>query len=191
QTPVTLMPGSDRGLFVIGGSGSGKTSFAHWVAGAGEAAGYRVVRVPRDSEGAWDALERAEQDPPELFVIDDADALIARFPSEYAQAAGEKLEQIVRDAGATGTSVVLTAARMTGAVSKIADVLPRRVVLAVPAVHDHTAAGADRELYDPHRAPGRAVVGAHETQLAMPEAAGEITVENDPARWIPTAPLTG
>jgi len=191
QTPVTLMPGSDRGLFVIGGSGSGKTSFARWVAGAGEDAGYRVVRVPRDSEGAWDALERAEQDPPELFVVDDADALIARFPPEYAQAAGERLEQIVRDAGATGTTVVLTAARMTGAVSKIADVLPRRVVLALPAVHDHTAAGADRGLYDPRRGPGRAVLDGHETQLAYAEPRADGEEGDETARWRPTSPLTG
>jgi S-DNA-T family DNA segregation ATPase FtsK/SpoIIIE len=191
QTSVTLAPGTDRGLLVIGGAGSGKTSFARWVADAGAAGGYRVVHVPRDSEGAWDALERAEQDPPELFVIDDADALIARFPSEYGQAAGEKLEQIVRDAGVTGTTVVLTVARMTGAISKIADVLPRRVVLALPAVHDHTAAGADRELYDPRRGPGRAVIDGHEAQLAMPEARREAEDDPDPERWRPSAPLTG
>ncbi|GGF46677.1 hypothetical protein GCM10010922_23040 [Microbacterium sorbitolivorans] len=191
QTPVTLAPGTDRGFFVIGGAGSGKTSFARWVAEAGVAGGYRVVHVPRDSEGAWDALERAEQDPPELFVVDDADALIARFPSEYGQAAGERLEQIVRDAGSTGTTVVLTAARMTGAISKIADVLPRRVVLALPAVHDHTAVGADRELYDARRRPGRAVVDGHEAQLAMPEPAPQQAEDPDPVRWRPVAPLTG
>jgi len=191
QTPVTLVPGTDRGFLVVGGSGSGKTGLARWVTEAARAGGYRVVSVPRESEGAWDALERAEQDPPELFVIDDADALLARFPSEYAHAAGERLEQIVRDAGATGTTVVLTAARLTGAISKIADVLPRRVVLALPAVHDHTAAGADRDLYDPRRGPGRAVIDGHEAQLAEPETWSEPAVESGAARWCPTAPLTG
>ena len=191
RSHVSLRPGTDRGFLVVGGSGSGKTAFARWVTDAAIAGGYRVVCVPRESEGAWDALERAEQDPPDLFVIDDADALLARFPTDYAHAAGERLEQIARDAGATGTTVVVTAARMTGAISKIADVLPRRVVLALPAVHDHTAAGADRELYDPRRLPGRAVIDGHEAQLAGPVEWPDPEEEADTERWCPTAPLTG
>ena len=191
QSLVTLAPGIDRGLFVMGGSGTGKTTLARWISGAARTAGRRVVEVPRESEGAWDALESAVQDPPEVFVVDDADALIARFPSEYGQAAGERLEQIVRDAGSSGTTIVVTAARMTAAMSRIADVLPRRVVLALPAVHDHTSLGADRELFDPRRGPGRAIVDGHVVHLAMSEGMTAAEDEAPPERWRPAAALTG
>ncbi|WP_221585731.1 FtsK/SpoIIIE domain-containing protein [Microbacterium sp. G2-8] len=191
QHVVSVRPGADRGLFVIGGAGSGKTSLAAWIVECSVRRGLRVIAVPRDSEGAWDALDAALADPPDVFVVDDADALLARFPTEYAQAAGERLEAIVRDAGSTGTTIVLTVARLTGVVSKIADVLPRRVVLALPAVHDHTAAGADRALFDAQRSPGRAVVDGLEVQLAHAERVPARDEMTDPSRWVPTAPVTG
>ena len=191
QFDAVLRPGSDRGLLAVGGAGSGKTALARWIAGAAREHGVRVVEVPRDSEGAWDALEAAASHPPEVFVADDADALLSRFPAEYGQAAGEKLEAIVRDAGATGTTVVLTAARLAGAIGRIADVMPRRAVLALPAVHDHTAAGADRESFDARRPAGRAVLDGFETQLALPPdepAPGDDVAD---ALWRPAAPVTG
>jgi len=192
QIEVTLRPGTDRGLFVIGGAGSGKTSLARWVAGVAREHGRRVISVPRDNEGAWDALVAAEQDPPELFVVDDADALLARFPAEYAQAAGERLETIVRDAGSTGTTIVLTAARLSGAVSKVAEVMPRRAVLSLATVHDHLAAGADRALFDAGRPPGRAVLDGYDAQLALPPDEPASRIDDDPVdRWHPSASVTG
>ncbi|WP_110588376.1 FtsK/SpoIIIE domain-containing protein [Microbacterium suaedae] len=192
QDPALLRPGVDRGLLVIGGAGSGKTTLARWVIRAARADGRRVIEVPRESEGAWDALAAAEAEPPEVFVVDDADALLARFPSEYAREAGERLEGIVRDAGRTGTTVVLTSARLSGALTKIADVLPRRVVLAVATVHDHTAAGAERALFDARRPPGRAVLDGFETQLALPPAtADDIPMPQADALWAPRGAVTG
>ena len=192
QREATLAPGRDRGLLVIGGAASGKTSLARWVAQAARASGSRVDTVPRDTEGAWDALERAEADPPELFVVDDADALLSRFPPDYAQAAAERLDAIVRDAGETGTTIVLTVARLAGAIGRIADVLPRRVVLALATVHEHTAAGASREAFDAARPPGRAALDGLETQLALPSEATECGADPpSPARWHPTAEVTG
>ncbi|WP_156760156.1 FtsK/SpoIIIE domain-containing protein [Microbacterium karelineae] len=192
QDAALLRPAVDRGLLVVGGAGSGKTSLARRIAGAASESGRRVIAVPRDSEGVWDALAAAEADPPELFVVDDADALLGRFPADYAREAAERLEGIVRDAGSTGTMVVLTCARLAGALSKIADVLPRRVVLAVPTIHDHTAAGADRELFDARRPPGRAVLDGYETQLALPPAPADEPRElGDDERWEPRGAVTG
>ncbi|WP_029151020.1 FtsK/SpoIIIE domain-containing protein [Microbacterium indicum] len=191
QVPAELRVGSDRGLLVVGGAGSGKTEAARWIASAARAAGRRVIEVPRDSEGAWDALDAAQADPPDLFVVDDADAVIQRFPAEHARAAGELLEAIVRDAGATATTVVVTAARLTGAVAKLADLLPRRVVLALPTPSDHVAAGADRSSFDAARPPGRAVVDGLETQLARSAVSGAVQAAAAQApAWIPAAPVT-
>ncbi|MGO1879486.1 MAG: FtsK/SpoIIIE domain-containing protein [Microbacterium gubbeenense] len=191
QVELVLRPGTDRGLLAIGGAGSGKTSLARWVAGVAREHGRRVISVPRDNEGAWDALASAEQDPPDLFVVDDADALLTRFPAEYAQVAGERLEAIVRDAGATGTTIVLTAARLSGAIAKIADVMPRRAVLSLATVHDHIAAGADRGLFDPDRPAGRAVLDGYDTQLALPPAEPDPRPDDPVDRWRPTAQVTG
>ncbi|MBP2436233.1 FtsK/SpoIIIE domain-containing protein [Microbacterium amylolyticum] len=191
QPHVTLRPGVDRGLLVIGGAGTGKTTTARWIADQARRGGHDVVEVPRDTEGAWDALERAESRPPALFIADDADALLARFPTEHAQAAGDRLEAIVRDGGITGTTVILTVARLTGGASKVADLLPRRAVLALPTASDHTASGAPRDLFDPKRPPGRAVIDGLNVQLAMGEEPSPQDSESLGEVWRPTAPISG
>ncbi|WP_345752426.1 FtsK/SpoIIIE domain-containing protein [Microbacterium rhizophilus] len=186
QSAVLLRPGVDRGLVVVGGGGTGRSSVAGLVAAARPDA----VIVPRDAEGAWDALEMIDRVRPGLVVIDDVDAMLARFPAEYAQAAAERLEALVRDAGETGTTVVVTAARLTGAVMRFADLLPRRALLALPGRAEHAAAGGDSASFDPHRPPGRAVLDGLEVQfvLAAPPRAVEPA---DPVRWAPDAPVTG
>lgn len=186
QSPVLLRPGVDRGLIVVGGSGSGRSSVAGLVAAARPDA----VVVPRDAESAWDALELIDRVRPELVVIDDVDAVLARFPAEHAQAAAERIEAIVRDAGETGTTVVLTAARLSGGVSRCADLLPRRALLALPGRAEHAAAGGDAASFDPRRPPGRAVLDGLEVQFVHvpPPAPAEAP---EPSRWSPDAPLTG
>lgn len=185
QSPVLLRPGIDRGLVVVGGGGTGRSSLAGLVAAARPGA----VVVPRDAEGAWDALEMIERVRPELVVIDDVDAVLARFPVEHSQAAAERIEAVVRDAGESGTTIVLTAARLTGGVSRFADLLPRRALLAVPSRAEHSAAGGDGASFDPRRPPGRAMLDGLEVQFihAAPPPAPE---PRDPARWQPEAPVT-
>ena len=48
----------------------------------------------------------------------------------YAQTFAERLERVVRGAGDAGIQIVLTAQRLTGATARIAELLPRRAVLA-------------------------------------------------------------
>src|SRR5690606_30133423 len=55
RSAVRLAPGRDRGLVVIGGAGSGKSTVARLIAEQCE----NAIVVPRDAEAAWDALERA------------------------------------------------------------------------------------------------------------------------------------
>lgn len=185
RTPVLLRPGVDRGIVVIGGGGSGRSSVAGLVA-----AWPGALVVPRDAEGAWDALEAIERARPEAAVIDDVDAVLARFPAEYVQAAAERIEAIVRDAGETGTTVVLTAARLSGPMLRFADLLPRRALLALPSRADHAAAGGDGTSFDPARPPGRAVLDGLEVQflLAPPPPARH---GPQPAAWVPDAAVTG
>jgi S-DNA-T family DNA segregation ATPase FtsK/SpoIIIE len=186
QSPVLLRPGVDRGLVVVGGGGSGRSCVAGLVAAARRDA----VVVPREAESAWDAIEAAERARPRLVVMDDVDAILARFPADYAQAAAERIEAIVRDAGETGTTVVLTAARLSGAVLRVADLLPRRALLALPGRAEHAAAGGDAASFDPRRPPGRAVLDGAEVQFLL---APPPRVPPSPERgvWRPQAPITG
>lgn len=185
RSPVLLRPGVDRGLVVVGGGGSGRSNVCALVA----AARTDAVVVPRDAEAAWDALELADRVRPPLLVVDDVDGLLARFPAEYAQAAAERLEAIVRDAGETGTTVVLTAARLSGGVQRFADLLPRRALLALPGRTEHAAAGGSADTFDPRRPPGRATLDGLEVQFALADAAPQPTVA-DSGVWTPTARVT-
>ncbi|WP_309067582.1 FtsK/SpoIIIE domain-containing protein [Microbacterium sp.] len=189
RSPVLLTPGADRGLMVVGGGGSGRSTVAALVVAARPDA----VVVPRDAEGAWDALEFIDRVRPAVVVIDDVDAMLARLPAEYAQAAAERIEAIVRDAGETGTTLVLTAARLSGAVLRFADLLPRRALLALPGRAEHAAAGGDGVTFDARRPPGRAVLDGLEVQFvhaARPVPAVP-TDAPGPARWEPQTALTG
>ncbi|GAB3277057.1 FtsK/SpoIIIE domain-containing protein [Microbacterium lacusdiani] len=183
---VLLRPGVDRGLVVVGAGGSGRSG----VAGLVVAARPDAVVVPRDAEAAWDALERAERQGPELIVVDDVDALLARFPADYAHAVAERLEALVRDAGDSGTTVLLTAARLTGAVQRFADLLPRRALLALPSRAEHAAAGGTADTFDPARPPGRAVLDGLEVQFALAELRVAPPADESP-RWTPEGPVTG
>ncbi|GAA3644794.1 FtsK/SpoIIIE domain-containing protein [Microbacterium marinilacus] len=187
RLPVVLTPGVDRGLVVVGAGGTGRSSVAALVGGApGEA-----IVVPRDAEAAWDALELADRTRPRLLVIDDVDAVLVRYPAEYAQAAAERIEEIVRDAGESGTTVVLTAARLSGAVLRVADLLPRRALLALPGRAEHAAAGGDVATFDPSRPPGRAVLDGLEVQFALPDAPAAPAEPASPRTWAPTDAVTG
>lgn len=191
QTTVRLAPGGvDRGLAVLGGAGSGKTAVARLVAAQAE-----CLLVPADPEGAWDAVDTALNAPPPVVVIDDVDALVGRYPAEYAAELTARLETLVRDAGTLGTTVVCTAARSNGAVARVIDLLPRRAVLAMPTRAEHVAAGADAAGFDPRRRPGGALLDGCEIQFAwvdVQKAGGAPAAgasESEP--WRPDAELTG
>ncbi|MFT4234366.1 MAG: FtsK/SpoIIIE domain-containing protein [Microbacterium sp.] len=185
QPAVVLRVGAERGLAAIGGSGSGKSALARLVAVQRSDA----TVVPRDAEGAWDAIERAEHEGASLLVIDDLDAVIARYPHDYASAMAERIETLVRDAGERRMTVVMTAARLTGQISRILDLIPRRAILSLATRADHAAAGGEAGDFDARRVPGRAALDGREVQFAFaPEA--QATPQAPPALWQPTAPLT-
>ncbi|WP_105567709.1 FtsK/SpoIIIE domain-containing protein [Microbacterium halophytorum] len=180
QPVVALDPRSDRGLGVVGAAATGKTAIGRLVAAQVDG----TVRVPSDLEGAWDAIERAVDDPPPAIVIDGLDALLHRFPPDYAQEFAALAETLVREAGASGCFVVVTAARSTGVVERVMSGFERRALLRAASRADHVQAGGDGAAFDPARPPGRAELGGREVQFALPPgepAAGAITGGRDGA----------
>lgn len=164
QEPVRLRLGHDRGLAVFGGPQSGKSTLLGLLHSQHPEARW----IGPDPEQAWDAVTAIleGEDVAGLILCDDLDALIAAFPGEYAHAFVDRLEQALRHATARGATAVVTAARLTGPVLRIADLLPVRALLALPSRADHLAAGGTADTYLPRRVPGRAHIDGREVQFA-------------------------
>lgn len=187
QVPVVLAA-DERGLIVVGAPGSGKSSALETLVAQ---AGGPVVRVPRDGEAAWDALAALDQAPPgTLVVLDDLDTLPMRLPGDHGHAAFEIVERVVRDAGASGLFVAASAQRLTGAAARIADLVPRRLVLATASRTEHVALGGDAARYVPRAPAGRGQLDAKVLQVAL---AGEPERAAQPAvpPWHPAAGVSG
>ncbi len=198
QQPLeVLRPGRDRGLAVIGSPGSGRTMVLRTVAAQAPDA----LWMPCDPEGAWDAvrdLVEGRRPAPAVILCDDIDARLAEFPADYAQQFAQSWEQVLRSA--TDTSIVLTAARVSGGVGRLFDALPVRALLRTSSRIEHLAAGGEAQGYTRDRMPGRAAFGEREVQFARTDrgrgaasgagpgtgTAGEIEVPE----WSPRGPLT-
>ena len=201
QTVRTLRIGADRGLFVFGGPGSGKSS----VLRAAVAQVPDGVLLPPDPEQAWsliDEIADGGRSVPSLLAVDDVDRHLAAFPLEYASAWAERLQRVIRLAAEHGGTVLLSASRCSGQISAVADLLPERALLRTASRTEHLTAGGEPGSYDPDRLPGRARLGAAEVQFVLPDAraaagargpasSGEATVHADTPPWQPRAMLVG
>jgi S-DNA-T family DNA segregation ATPase FtsK/SpoIIIE len=189
QRIVSVEP-SDRGVLVLGGAGSGVTNALDLMAAQAQRG---VVRLPQDPEGLWDAVAALAERMPApgtVIVVDDFDALATRLPSEYAQLVVERLEMIVRRAGDTGVLVAVGAHRLTGGVSRIADLVPRRLLLPYANRTDHAAAGGEPGLFDPDAPAGRGRWAGLTVQVALAPERPVVSVSR-PVPWHPSGPLTG
>jgi S-DNA-T family DNA segregation ATPase FtsK/SpoIIIE len=145
------------------------------------------------AERAWDAVAELSEHAPEpgsLLLIDDLDALGATLPQDYARELLERLERVVRGAGETEILVVAAAQRLSGGATRIAELLPRRLVLAASSRAEHIAAGGDPAHYAPASPPGRGRLDGRSVQVAMTAPADEPRAE-PPAPWHPLGALTG
>lgn len=164
QPAVDLTPG-EPGLVVIGRAGSGRSAIVRAV--AAQAAG--VLVIPGEPESAWDASVRLEElRPGTAVLVDDADALLARLPADYAATLLERLEVVARTGRARGVVLILTLQRLNGGLSRLAELIPRRAILALASRADHVAAGGDPSGFLPDPPPGRGRLGGELVQFAFP-----------------------
>lgn len=191
QPRLLLRAGRDRGVAVIGAPGSGRTAALRTLA----AQFTEALWIPADAERMWDMVEAIVEGRtrlPALVLCDDLDARVAELPPEYAQTLVQRWEQILR--GASGSSVVISATRSSGAVGRVLDALPRRALLRAGSRVDHVAAGGESATFDERRPPGRARLDGHETQFfwtppGSATAEGARLADDGPPRWEPGAEL--
>lgn len=190
RQPVVSVSGADRALLVLGGPGSGVSNVLELI--AAQAVG-SAVRVPAHPERLWDVVALLNEQLPaagSVVLIDDLDAVSLRLPPEYAHVVLERVEGLVRRAGDAGVLVVAGAHRMTGPVSRVAELFARRLVLPYPTRVDHAAAGGDPSAFEPGAPPGRGRLDGRAVQIAAapPAPPPRSPVEE---QWMPEARLTG
>jgi S-DNA-T family DNA segregation ATPase FtsK/SpoIIIE len=180
----------ERGLLVVGSGGSGKSTALRTIAAQ---ASDRVQWIPATAEGAWDAVAVLSERAPaagSIVLIDDLDAIAAALPPDYSRELLDRLERVLRGAGAAEILVVASAQRLGGGVARLAELMPRRLILASATRADHVAAGGDPGHYAPSSPPGRGRLDGYAVQVAMtPDAERPRPHPQDP--WHPQRQLTG
>ncbi|MFS0867993.1 FtsK/SpoIIIE domain-containing protein [Microbacterium sp. 179-B 1A2 NHS] len=180
QGPIGWDP-ADLALAVVGGPGSGRTGILRAIA-----AQTPTLVVPADPEQAWDVVMALADVPRGTTVaVDDLDSLMTRMPGEYGPAVLDALERALRGARERGIRLVVTAQRLTGGVARLVDLIPRRVVLALPTRADHVAAGGDAADHRPELPPGRGRLGRTLVQFAAAPAAVPAAGAVGPPTWLP------
>jgi S-DNA-T family DNA segregation ATPase FtsK/SpoIIIE len=167
-------PATDGNLLVVGGEGSGKSTLLSMLAGQ---APHRTEHIPADVENTWDALVRARAalDRPDartagrLLLLDDVDAVLARWGEEHRAAAVDLLTGLLRDGAAAGLRLAVTLQRLTGALQALPALCQSRLVLRLPNVHEHQAAGEPAARYDEALPPGGGHWRGRRIQLVLPE----------------------
>ena len=167
-------PATDGNLLVLGGGGTGKSTL---LAALEAQDREHTERVPADVENTWDALVRArfELDRPDaasrcrLLLLDDVDAVLARWGEEHRAAAIDLLTGLLRDGGAAGLRLVVTVQRLSGALQALPALCQSRLVLRLPSVYEHQATGEPAAGYDATLPPGGGHWRGRRIQLVQPD----------------------
>jgi len=180
-------PPGDGNLMVVGDARTGKSTL---VAALAAQAPRSAEIIPADVEGSWDALiqaraaldlpagrgdagrHRRDNAPPgRMLLFDDVDAVLARWGDEYRAAATDLLTGLLRDGGASGVHLVITAQRLTGTLQALSALCQSRLVLRLPTAYEHQAAGESAASYDPALPPGGGLWRGARIQLVAAEIA--------------------
>ncbi|MBX3098135.1 MAG: cell division protein [Salinibacterium sp.] len=152
-------PASDGHVLVLGSARSGISTA---LAGLAPAA----IRVPRDVPAAWDVVTELVTAQHTVFVIDDLDSLIARFPADYRSAIVERLSTILRDGPARGVVAAVGARRLTAELQQLASLVPNRLLLRHISRQDWALAGGEAAEFIQNLPPGGGVWRGNRVQVA-------------------------
>lgn len=185
QPPAVWSPVVHGNLLTVGGHGAGKSSALDTISAVAERAGIRVLRLEHDIEAAWDTVAGMIDEPgraaPGIVVIDDLDALVARFPDQYASVFVDRVAALLREGPASGVRLVAAVQRLTPSVQSLASLFDSRLLLRSPSRQEHVMAGGDGAQHDPAAAPGRGRWRGVEVQVALADGVKRDRSERRPS----------
>lgn len=154
----------DSHVLVLGAPGTGKSTALRALGGASP------MLIPESVDAAWDAvadlaavldsvddgsLRKTLDDPGHItVVIDDLDALLARFGPDHRAVVVERLVRVLREGGGRGIRVATSAQRVAGELQTLAGLVPSRLWLRHASRHDLALAGGDGATHDDGMPPG-------------------------------------
>jgi S-DNA-T family DNA segregation ATPase FtsK/SpoIIIE len=148
------------GLLVIGAARSGLTTTLTTLAQSAATGSLPVEWMPASPDAAWDLLDdllstlTLAVSHRRVLLIDDLDAVIARFDGEHRAAFSDGLARILREGPGRGLVTVAAVQRMTGEAATLAGALPQRLLLRQASRQDHVLAGGEGRDFDGTRPPG-------------------------------------
>jgi S-DNA-T family DNA segregation ATPase FtsK/SpoIIIE len=159
-----------------------------------------VRRLPPDLPGLWDALaaeSNSSSDTDRVLLLDDVDLILSSAEDGYQQALLESIGRLLREGRASGTHLVLTAQRVSGALQSLAALCGSTVVLRMPNQQEHVLAGGSVADFREDAAPGGGTWRGHRMQAfeapssqppAAPLAATDVDFERASLAVVSTQP---
>ncbi len=166
--PAVWRP-DDGNVLVLGAPGSGKSIALRALAGDGE-----VLSFPSAIDSAWDCLGHLVQrldapGVPTTVLIDDLDALLARFSADHRASVLDRLARVLREGSAHGVRVALSAQRLSGELVSLSGLVPQRLWLRHASRQDLAMAGGDGATHDDSVPPGGGTWRGHRVQVVLRE----------------------
>lgn len=168
QPVATLTLGEH--LYVVGRHGSGKTTTLRTIERAAVAAGWQSLVIPCNAELAWDLLQSLRErtgEKPLLVTIDNLDILESMFDDDHRAEWLNILQATVRMAAQRKCTFVLAAGRTTGTLSKLHQLCPRLLMLAMASRNDWLTQGGQLADFDASMPPGRGRLDGELMQVAV------------------------
>ncbi len=179
-------------LLVLGSAGAGSTTALQALSASATRSGRPVRVVPPDPADAWQLLScvaEGREDPGTLVLLDDLDALVARFDADYRHEFLERLTSVVRDGTASGPTLAVSAHRLTGALTAFAGLFGSRLLLRQASRDEHVLAGGDPRGFDQDLPAGAGTWRGDVVQVARPSDAARLAAWTaavvDPVRLVP------
>ncbi|MBH0100169.1 AAA family ATPase [Salinibacterium sp. NSLL150] len=166
---------ADGHLLIVGSSGSGKTTALTTLAHISTAT---VIVMSAEPAAFWDTLagvygrldysdDAAIPRPPSHIVIDDIDAVLARFDDEYRAVVVERLTRVLREGPANNLWVIASAQRITSPLQSLSQLMPSVLRLRFSSRQEFILSGGTTDEYIPAVPAGGGLWQGKRVQIAQ------------------------